>query len=428
MSNRAPISPQFVDRSLARPGHLVTWSPGHLVTRRKATALVSVIAILLIVAAFAGVFLSTHAAQISTETAGIHRLRAQAAAMAATHLTVWDLNNDDDLRGAMGRVVCEDDTSFDADPLFSVTGDLAGATFSVDVWPGPDTARLKTTGISGGVYYERWTHTPTMLARPSLSASDNVEIKGSGYIDSFDSTLGPYGGANVSSSAVISTNNTDASAIKLDVNADGNPVFYGDILVGPDGDPNSVLDIEPGATITGGIGALCQPVPIPTLTEPTDTGASLGDLHVSSGTTVWSANRHYNKVTFDGTAILEISGDIVVLADDDFVFDDDAQLRILPDSSLTLYTKDKVKFVGNSRGNVNTADPSKFKILMLEGGHLDTKGSAELYAIGVNPAAELHLTDTSHFYGVFAGKKIKVEKFSGLHQDLSLGGPGILWP
>jgi hypothetical protein len=128
--------------------------------QRKAAALVSMVAILLIVAAFAGVFLNVHAVQLSTEETGIHRLRAQAAAQAATHLTLWELRNNADLQDAMARVVYEGDTSFGADPLFNVTGDLAGATFEVDVWPGVDTVRLKSRGICGGVYYDRWSQMP----------------------------------------------------------------------------------------------------------------------------------------------------------------------------------------------------------------------------------------------------------------------------
>jgi hypothetical protein len=118
------------------------------------------IVVLVVVAAFAAVFLSVHTAQLATEENSIHRLRAQAATLAGTHLTLWKLCNDSDLQEAMARVLCEGDTSFEVDPLFEVSGDLAGATFSVDVWPGPDTVRLKSTGISGGVYYERWAHMP----------------------------------------------------------------------------------------------------------------------------------------------------------------------------------------------------------------------------------------------------------------------------
>jgi hypothetical protein len=122
-----------------------------------------VVAILVVVAGFAGFFMSVHSAQISTEAAGIHRLRAQAAAMSAAQVTLWKISNDVKLQEALARVVHEGDTSFGTTPLFTVQGDLAGATFSVEVWPGDDTLRLKSTGVSGGTYHTQWAQIPMQL-------------------------------------------------------------------------------------------------------------------------------------------------------------------------------------------------------------------------------------------------------------------------
>jgi hypothetical protein len=121
------------------------------------------VALLVVVAAFAAVFLSVHTAQLSIEETGINRLRAEAAALAATHLTLWQLSTNADLQKSMARVVYEGDTSFSVDPLFHFQGDLAGATFDAAVWPGADNVRLKTTAVCGGVYFERWAHMPMQL-------------------------------------------------------------------------------------------------------------------------------------------------------------------------------------------------------------------------------------------------------------------------
>ena len=135
--------------------------------QRRAAALVSVAAILVVVAAFAAVFLSVHSAQLSTRENAIHRLRAQAAAMGAAHLTLWKLSRDADWQAAMARPVHEGDTSFAADPLFTTKGDLAGATFIVEVWPGDDTVRLKCRAFSGGVFFDRWAQMPIQIAATS---------------------------------------------------------------------------------------------------------------------------------------------------------------------------------------------------------------------------------------------------------------------
>jgi hypothetical protein len=124
--------------------------------RRNAAALVSAIAVLLVVAGFAAVILSVHGAHVSTAESAVCRLRAEAAAMGATQLTLWSLRQDADQQADIARVVSAHDTSFQATPLFQVDGDLAGATFHVDLWPGEDTVRLKTVAQCGGVYFQRW--------------------------------------------------------------------------------------------------------------------------------------------------------------------------------------------------------------------------------------------------------------------------------
>ncbi len=145
--------------------------------RRPAAALISAVAILVIVAAFAAVFLSVHSTQVSTAETAIHRLRAEAAALAAAQLTLWDVRHDTGQKQAIARVVQEGDTSFQTTPLFQVDGNLAGATFHVDLWPGADTVRLKTVAQSGGVYFERWAQMPIRL-----EAADDL-LKGGDFED-----------------------------------------------------------------------------------------------------------------------------------------------------------------------------------------------------------------------------------------------------
>lgn len=135
---------------------------GHL-HQRRAAALVSAVAILVVVAAFTALFLSIHATQLTDYESGFRRLRAEAAAVAGTHLALWRISNDTDLQESLARPVFEKDTSFDADPVLTFNGDLAGATFQALAWPGDDTVRLKTTGVSGGVYSARWAQMPLTL-------------------------------------------------------------------------------------------------------------------------------------------------------------------------------------------------------------------------------------------------------------------------
>ena len=132
-------------------------------TERRSAALVSMIVLLVVVATFAGVFLNAHDARVALEEAGIQRLRAEATAMGATHIVLWQLKNNSVLQADMARVVYEGDTAFDTTPIYEIVGDLTGTTFEIDVWPGSDSVRLRARGISEGVHYERWTQIPLRL-------------------------------------------------------------------------------------------------------------------------------------------------------------------------------------------------------------------------------------------------------------------------
>ncbi|GEM_PF-6588413 len=150
--------------------------------RRTAAALVSAVAILLVTSAFAALVLSVHAAQVSSAEAAISRLRAEAAALAATHLTLWNLTQDEARKNDLARVIHQGDTSFEASPLFKVDGDLAGATFHVDLWPGQNCVRLKVTGQSAGVHFQRWAQMPAQLnPGTELLAGGNFEDRAKIY-------------------------------------------------------------------------------------------------------------------------------------------------------------------------------------------------------------------------------------------------------
>lgn len=131
---------------------------------RRAAALVSAVAILLVVSAFAALLLSVHSVQLFTNEAGLQRLRAHAAALSGTHLALWRLHHDTDLQEALARAVQAADTSYAAEPLFHFSGALAGAAFETDVWPGADRVRVRSTGRAGQARVLRWAQMPIVLA------------------------------------------------------------------------------------------------------------------------------------------------------------------------------------------------------------------------------------------------------------------------
>ena len=125
---------------------------------RRGTALITAVVLLLVMATLSATVLSMRTTEVSMDVDAVHRLRADAAALGALQLTARTLHSDADLQAALAVVIDhEGDTWLSgADPLFQVTGELAGVSFVVDVWPRLDEVRLRASAVSNGVHRERW--------------------------------------------------------------------------------------------------------------------------------------------------------------------------------------------------------------------------------------------------------------------------------
>jgi len=141
---------------------------------KRGAALVSAVVLLVAVAVLAGVFLSVQTAGLSAQEAEVQRLRGIAAAAGATQLTLWQITQSDDYQNALARVVREGDTSLEADPLFHVSGDLVGANFDVDIWPGAEALRVRASAAAGGVRVERWAQYPLYLSGTHFEAGTRM--------------------------------------------------------------------------------------------------------------------------------------------------------------------------------------------------------------------------------------------------------------
>ena len=83
-----------------------------------------------------------------------------------------------------------------------------------------------------------------------LTVDEKVKLKKHSMIDSFDSNLGPYGGENVGESAVVRVNGSTESSKY--VRLKDKSVINGDVLIGPEDDPEQAVRLRPGRPHAGG--------------------------------------------------------------------------------------------------------------------------------------------------------------------------------
>ena len=238
---------------------------------------------------------------------------------------------------------------------------------------------------------------------PGVAVSDEIVVEGwdwggGGRIDA------------LSGNAVVSTNSTGGN--KVVVKDMG--VIDGDVLVGPGGNPSWVIWLWGWGQITGSRGVLSQAINIPVPTAPS-MGSSVGDKTYSSGTTYISSNLHCDKFRIKNFAIVQISGNVVILAEDNFVVEDWGKLKLDPAATLTLYTKDSFEAFDSAEVNVNTADSSRLMINHLCGDQIELAHSSRLYATIIAPYAELCIRNSARFYGSFKGEDVRVTDTARLY-------------
>lgn len=153
---------------------------------------------------------------------------------------------------------------------------------------------------------------PVPLFTHAVSAQNKVTMLKSSKTDSYNSTLGPYGGNNVGSKGAVASNVTEPQTMAFK----GNTVVSGDVIVGPQADPAQVIQISDNATIQGTQKAAVRkatydPVTIPPgLINSGDLSVSGNDIMLLPTGTYW-----YHEIRITGSGKLTLAGPVIVYAD-----------------------------------------------------------------------------------------------------------------
>lgn len=251
-----------------------------------------------------------------------------------------------------------------------------------------------------------------------VSAGDKIEVKGSGRVDSYNSSAGTYASQSPGNNAIVTVNSTSSDKFKVE----GSGYVGGDGYIGAGGNTSSVFKIS--GTLTGSRLVQSSDIAIARLSAPSGMPSSSGNFSKSSGNTTISSNKKYSKFTLSSSARVTISGDVTMWVTGDFKMKGSSQLIIPDGSSLTLYTGDDLDVESSAVMNGDSSDPAKLTIYAYGEKHVDLKGIAEMAAI-VYTNDDFHIKGSSHFYGiVLADEDVKIEGSAEFHQDLALGGFG----
>ena len=188
-----------------------------------------------------------------------------------------------------------------------------------------------------------------------VASSGRIELKGSSSIDSYNSSQGDYGPSNSGSNAYVATNSTLGARIKKGT-------IYGDAYAGPGGNPNSVIS----SSVTGIKSALTQAIPMPSYGSPGGSFTNMGSRDYTSNTT-WSANLRFEDLVIKDEAVITISGDVTIHASKKFEVDNEAEIRLLPGASLTIYVGEDL-IIKNESQVGRSSDASQVRFIQYGSG------------------------------------------------------------
>ena len=198
-----------------------------------------------------------------------------------------------------------------------------------------------------------------------VAVSNLPSVSGNATVDSFSSSAGPYGGANVGPA----------------------PTWVGSSPMPSVAEPSGLPALVPTVTYSG------------------------------NSTSTLSADVHCNNFTVRNYHTLQISGNRIVLVEQGFSMDNHAQMTLLPNATLTVYVKSAFSMDNNIGVNMNTHNPARCTIINLGTQELSLGNHVHMYATVVSPNAPLHIKSNADFYGNLTGKSAVLDNSAGFHND-----------
>ena len=189
----------------------------------------------------------------------------------------------------------------------------------------------------------------------------SVDLNGSPVlVDSYSSSSGAYGGANVASNGDIASDGT--------ITQNGHPTINGDLITNPD------VSCHPGTTSTASSGAL--------------------SLTVNSTLTLAAGTYHYSSITISGNGKLTTTG------------------------AVTIYADGTVSIAGNGVATSGNT-PANLSIIATGSSTISISGSADFYGTIYAPDSSVN-NNAGDFYGAIIAGDYDHNGNGDLHYDESL--------
>lgn len=252
---------------------------------------------------------------------------------------------------------------------------------SPETWEVIATAQVGPTTQRVGAVFVRERQS---LFTDALFGRDFVTMHGNAYTDSYDSSLGPYGGSNVFQTGHVRSDN--------DITLSGNATVRGDAIPGPD----HVVSTSGNAKVTGVIEPATSPKQLPLVLVPGN-AVDLGAISLQG-----NATRTLIAGTYRASS-LSISGNGQLIID----------ARLGP---VNLYVSGSASIGGNGISNQSNV-PSDFNLVQSGTADVTFSGNAAFSGTVYAPNSVLSLTGNGTMFGAFIGAGLRLSGNGAIHFD-----------
>jgi hypothetical protein len=219
----------------------------------------------------------------------------------------------------------------------------------------------------------------------------------------------------------IATNTTDADALDMKTGV----TIEGDVLVGPDGDPDVVIDSKLEAVITGETYTLPEEWDLPVIKIPNDLFLAPSKGIITGGEVITTDGK-YDGINLSNGLITLIDGDISLYILGKIELDKLAQIQLPPattnpDAKLTIYLGGN--FVSKNGGIINNdaKDATKLTIFGLETcTSIEFLTECTFYGAIYAPYADVKLYCAVEVFGAIVADSFLQSVEADFHYDASL--------
>jgi len=258
------------------------------------------------------------------------------------------------------------------------------------------------------------TQMSTSLFEYAAYSEGTLSMLGQAFTDSYDSSLGPYGGANVGSLGDVGSN--------TEVSPSGRAYVNGDVSIPVDG------DVPDAQYYSGSVEEENNP-PLEEVSVPENLASLPDGGSLSSSTTLNPGDYKYwminlassNKITLVGPINLYLTGGTSISVSGQ------AEIIVDPNSTgpVNIYFDGDVNLSGQGITNA-TSIPSN---LIMYGTNsvsqnINLAGQNDFYGAVYAPTSTMNLSGQGRIYGAFVGNEVSISGQGGVHYDVQLGSAG----